>query len=76
MKIQAITERMIQIRGKRVILDSDLAAAYGVPTRRLNEKIRRNPRRFPADFVFLLTQAEWDRQAAFRYRLALDVTVT
>ena len=48
------------IRGKRVVLDSDLAALYGSPTKRLNEQVRRNPERFPPDFAFLLSQDEWE----------------
>jgi len=43
-----------------VLLDADLAALYGVETRRLNEQVRRNRRRFPADFVFRLTRKELD----------------
>ena len=47
------------IRGQRVILDNDLAALYGVATKRLNEQYRRNLDRFPEDFGFQLTQEEW-----------------
>jgi hypothetical protein len=47
------------IRGQRVMLDADLARLYGVPTRRLNEQVRRNDSRFPPDFMFQLTAAEW-----------------
>src|SRR5574340_847648 len=47
------------IRDQRVILDSDLASIYGVPTYRLNEQFRRNPDRFPQDFAFQLTLHEW-----------------
>jgi hypothetical protein len=47
------------IRDQRVILDSDLAALYGVPTKRLNEQVKRNIDRFPADFAFQLQQEEW-----------------
>jgi hypothetical protein len=47
------------IREQRVILDSDLALLYGVPTKRLNEQLRRNLERFPEDFVFHLKQEEW-----------------
>ena len=47
------------IRGQRVILDSDLALIYGVPTYRLNEQFRRNSSRFPQDFAFQLTRDEW-----------------
>lgn len=46
------------IRGQRVLLDSDLAALYGVTTKRLNEQVRRNPERFPDDFVLLLSNQD------------------
>jgi hypothetical protein len=46
------------IRGVRVMLDSDLAAIYGVSTKRLNEQVKRNLNRFPADFMFQLTAKE------------------
>ena len=51
--------RIVVVRGKRVILDADLAELYGVPTKRLNEQVRRNPERFPPDFAFLLSLPEW-----------------
>lgn len=50
--------RIHLIRGVRVMLDSDLAALYGVPTKRLNQAVRRNRKRFPSDFMFQLTSAE------------------
>jgi hypothetical protein len=50
--------RVISIRGVRVLVDSDLAGLYGVPTRRLNEQVRRNLERFPEDFSFELTDQE------------------
>jgi hypothetical protein len=53
-----ITTLIITVRGKRVILDVDLARIYGVPTRRLNEQVRRNTDRFPPDFAFVLTEQE------------------
>jgi len=46
--------RILTIRGQKVILDTDLAEVYGVPTKRLNEQIRRNQERFPTDFMFRL----------------------
>lgn len=46
------------VRGHRVILDSDLAALYGVSVKRLNEQIKRNRKRFPADFVLRLRRSE------------------
>lgn len=50
-----IAQRILVLRGQRVLLDSDLAELYGVPTRRLNEQVRRNRSRFPGDFMFQLT---------------------
>ena len=46
------------IRGRKVILDADLAAIYSVTTKRLNEQVKRNKSRFPGDFMFQLTPAE------------------
>ena len=57
--IESIANRIITIRGQRVMLDSDLAALYEVETRRLNEQVRRNIDRFPADFMFQLTEDEF-----------------
>jgi len=53
-----ITALILVIRGKRVILDRDLAALYGVPTFRFNEAVKRNRNRFPGDFMFQLTRDE------------------
>ena len=53
--------RVFLVRGHRVVLDSDLARLYGVPTFRLNEAIKRNADRFPEDFRFQLTAAEFVR---------------
>src|SRR6266478_211965 len=58
--IALIEQRIYTIRGVRVILDSDLAALYGVPTKRLNEQYRRDRDRFPEDFAFQLTRQEID----------------
>lgn len=55
---ERIEQVIFQIRGERVILDSDLAAIYGVTTKRLNEQVRRNKKRFPEDFTFQLTDEE------------------
>jgi hypothetical protein len=49
-----------EIRGHKVMLDSDLAQLYGVPTHRLNEAVKRNIKRFPDDFMFQLTEDEWE----------------
>ncbi len=53
-------ERIVIIRGCQVILDSDLAEFYGVPTGRLNKQAKDNEARFPEDFRFQLTQVEHD----------------
>src|SRR5439155_26007609 len=61
---QGIDNLIREIRGQKVILDSDLAALYGVPTFRFNEAIKRNRRRFPTDFMFQLTREEVDSLAS------------
>ena len=48
------------IRGQRVMLDFDLAMLYEVETRSLNQTVKRNAQRFPTDFLFQLTEKEWD----------------
>ena len=55
-----MTELIYEIRGHKVMLDTDLAAIYGVPVKRLNEQVKRNRDRFPAEFAFQLTQVEFD----------------
>jgi len=55
---QRIEEAILVVRGHRVLLDADLASLYGVPPKRLNEQVRRNHERFPADFMFQLTGEE------------------
>ena len=57
-RVTAIQQRILVVRGERVIIDADLAAFYGVSTRRLNEQVKRNKDRFPDDFMFHLTPAE------------------
>jgi hypothetical protein len=58
--LERVERSILILRGHRVILDSDLAALYGVETRRLNEQVRRNEARFPEDFAFQLTPEEFD----------------
>ena len=53
-----ITERIVVLRGQRVLLDADLADLYGVPTKTLNQAVRRNKNRFPDDFEFRLSPDE------------------
>jgi hypothetical protein len=54
------------IRGHKVLLGSDLARIYGVQSRRLNEQVKRNAHRFPDDFMFRLTLAEWEELRRLR----------
>lgn len=56
--VDAITRTILILRGQRVILDTELAALYGVTAKRLNEQVRRNIKRFPPDFLFRLTPDE------------------
>lgn len=53
-----VESRILTIRGLRVIVDSELASIYGVTTKRLNEQVKRNAKRFPPDFVFQLSRDE------------------
>jgi hypothetical protein len=56
--VESIIEKIYLVRGKKVMLDRDLAKLYDVETKVLNQAVRRNEKRFPADFMFQLTQAE------------------
>ena len=58
--VEQVQNKILFLRGEKVILDSDLAALYGVPTKRLNEQVKRNHERFPSDFMFQLTKTEKD----------------
>ena len=59
LRAENIPQRILTIRGHRVMLDVDLAELYDVPTKSLNQAIRRNMDRFPEDFMFQLTEAEF-----------------
>lgn len=64
---ETIVNRIYHIRGKKVMLDRDLAEMYGVETKRLNEQVKRNEKRFPSDFMFQMTEKElenWKSQIA------------
>jgi hypothetical protein len=56
--LERITQSILLIRGQKVMLDADLAALYGVTTKRLNEQAKRNQERFPLDFMFVMTAEE------------------
>ena len=55
---ERIEQAIFLIRRQKVILDADLASLYGVPTKALNQAVKRNERRFPSDFMFRLTKKE------------------
>jgi hypothetical protein len=57
--VEAVVLRIHVVRGIRVLIDSDLAALYGVLTKRFNEAVKRHAARFPADFMFQLNEAEF-----------------
>jgi len=71
--VEGITRSILLLRGHKVLLDADLAALYGVPTKRLNEQVRRNAERFPQDFTFQLTAEE---AAGLRSQVATSKTTT
>ncbi len=61
---EEILTRILLVRNKRVMIDRDLAELYGVTTKRLNEQVKRNANRFPADFMFELTAKEKEEVVA------------
>ena len=69
--LEIISQRILLLRGVRVMLDSDLAELYGVPTKRFNEQVKRNLGRFPGDFMFQLND---DEHAALRSQTATSKT--
>ena len=86
-KIRVTAERIGQsillIRRQKVMLDNDLALLYGVPTKVLNQAVRRNLRRFPPDFMFRLTKKEkmelvtkWDRFQKLKHSSSLPCAFT
>lgn len=64
LSLEFIKGKIHIIRGKKVMLDRDLAELYGVKTKRLNEQVKRNINRFPKDFMFELSQTEFDQLVA------------
>lgn len=78
-----IAQTILILRRQRVILDADLAALFGVPTKALNQAVKRNRARFPADFMFRLTKAEktevvtnCDRLSSLRFSATLPHAFT
>ncbi|MBW8330615.1 MAG: ORF6N domain-containing protein [Prolixibacteraceae bacterium] len=60
MQLEKIQTKIYEIRGQKVMLDSELAELYEVETKNLNLAVKRNLKRFPPDFMFQLTKSEWD----------------
>ena len=58
-KLKQVEEKIITIRGRSVILDSDVAVLYGVETKRINEAVSNNPDKFPDGYIIGLTGSEW-----------------
>jgi hypothetical protein len=58
--IESIQSLIVEIRGQRVLLDSDVARIYGVDTKRINEAVKNNPDKFPESFILQVTKTEWD----------------
>jgi len=57
---EVIASNILLIRGQKVMLDTVLAQLYGVETKTLNQAVKRNPHRFPKDFMFQLSDEEWE----------------
>ena len=68
--VSSIERQIYSIRGHRVMLDIDLAEFYGVPTKRLNEQVKRNLKRFPKDFMFRLTRRQTQTVLSLRSQFA------
>lgn len=60
MELQTIQNKIIEIRGQHVILDSDVAELYGVETKRINEAVKNNPDKFPEGYIITLSKDDWE----------------
>lgn len=56
--MREVAEKIVEVRGQKTLLDRDVASVYGVETKRVNEAVRNNPRKFPDGYVFELTEEE------------------
>ena len=73
--IKSIQNSIYEIRGDRVMLDFDLSALYEVPTKALNQAVKRNIKRFPEDFMFRLTSEEWNNMRSQSVTASDNTTV-
>jgi len=71
--IQAIQNRIYEIKGERVMLDFDLAILYEVETKVFNQAVKRNIKRFPKDFMFQLTRQEWNSVKVFTESQSIEM---
>lgn len=71
--IKSIQSKIYEVRGERVMLDFDLALLYEVETKVLNQAVKRNIERFPKDFMFQLTNGEWDN-LRFQFETSNEVS--
>ncbi|MDR0687684.1 MAG: ORF6N domain-containing protein [Prevotellaceae bacterium] len=62
--LPAVQSKIYEVRGRKVMLDFDLAGLYGVETRTLNQAVKRNMKRFPPDFMLQLAPAEWEAMSS------------
>jgi len=60
-KTENISDLIIEIRDEKVLIDSDVAKIYGVETKRINEAVKNNPEKFPADYIIGINQGEWEQ---------------
>lgn len=67
--VELIATKIFQIRGRKVMVDRDLSQLYGVPTKALNQAVKRNMGRFPDDFMFQLTEVETKEVVTFWVRI-------
>ena len=58
-KLEAVEDKIIDIRGEKVIIDADIAKLYGVETKRINEAVKNNPDKFPEGYIIELKNEEW-----------------
>ena len=73
--VEDISRAILVLRGDKALLDAELAALYGVTTKRLNEQVKRNAERFPEDFMFRLTRAETEALNRSHFGEGLRISV-
>ncbi len=59
-KLEAVENKIVEIRGQKVLLDSDVAELYGVETRDINKAVKNNPDKFPGGYTFVLKKSEFE----------------